>query len=875
MKKLFTVLILFISFCSFGQIVSVDINKNFTKRRDAFEDFYKNHSKGKGTGFKVYKRWEDFVQKRLDTNGLIINNTAMAFEGYKQMEKRGEVNSSRTNGYWYELGPDEWTNNPDPYPATSQGGWNPGNGRINEIAIDPNNQSTIYAGASGGGLWKTTDGGTTWSVLTDGMPNLAVSGIVISYADSDKIFLLTGDYDSKDLVSIGVLVSDDGGSTWNQSGLTFGRDEVIYGSELRMNYIYNSQIIATTSNGIYLTLDYGVTWDLVQAGTFFDVEYNPSNPDTVYASTDVKIYRSVDGGQNWVEMEDLSGFAAENSRIELAVTEDNPDKVYAILGDWDQYLGTFISDDRGTTWVRHYNAAGPNILSSSIDGTGTSAQSPFDLCIEVSPVNENEIIIGGVNIWKSTDGGNNWKRKTYWREDKTDEQYVHADIHELIYNGTRLYAGADGGFFRSLDYGETWTDLSEGLIIMQPHKIGITNSNTNLVYLGTQDNGINKYSGSANFENVRGADGFECHIWPYNSDTVFTSRQYGLIERSVDGGATFSYVIYENPSTNNKIFNNPFILRAHPTEGRLIVSDASEVQIKNLGGGAFFTKHVADDELHFISNMDMSSSNNDLLIASLVGRDDDTEVSVDSIWMTTTLLQAVSNSWSNITSNLPTSMWGVSDVAIDPSDPNHFIVSFCGYDDGNKVFETWNSGTNWINTSYNLENVPINCITIDPDIPNSVYIGTDLGVFYKEPGEEQWIYYSNGLPPVIVHELEINTVSNYIYAATFGRGLWRSSLYQDCVSSYNLTPDNDPSQVNYTGIQHYEASEYINSTRQVQGGFGTDVHYQAGSYIDLKPGFCVYEGNTFKSVIGDCGEIIDAPAKPKSTKVTSESEENK
>jgi len=190
---------------------------------------------------------------------------------------------------------------------------------------------------------------------------------------------------------------------------------------------------------------------------------------------------------------------------------------------------------------------------------------------------------------------------------------------------------------------------------------------------------------------------------------------------------------------------------------------------------------------------------------------------------------------------------------IDPTNESHFLLTFGGYDDGNKVFETWNKGQHWNNVSFNLENIPVKCIALDPEVPNSMFIGTDIGVFYREDGATSWTYFSNGLPPVMVHELEINSKDNLIYAGSYGRGLWVSPFGTDCPESYFLTWQSDPSVAGFSGIQEYTASDSITSTRHIVGGNGTDVYYQAGSHIDLKPGFEAEEGNVFEAAIAPCG----------------------
>jgi len=840
------------------------LKNNFERSVKNVEQAYSNQDKGRGTGYKQFKRWEEFVQKRLNVNGNRVNGTALSFAAYNKLKKSGATRGDRSSGYWLELGPSAWSNNPDPYPDTDQGGWGPGNGRINEIAFHPTNPNIIYAGASGGGLWKTSDGGTTWTSLTDGMPNLAISGIAVSHTNPDVIYILTGDGDSEDLASIGVLETTDDGENWFQTGLVFERDEVVFGTELKMNPSNSNILIATTSNGIYRTSNGGDSWTLTEAGSFFDVEYNPSNADTVYASTSDTIYRSSDGGANWSMVEDLSAYivADGKSRIELAVTPDNANKVYALLGDNIRYLGVFISADRGTSWVRHFDDMGPNILNGEADGSGNKTQAIYDLAIEVSPINEERIFVGSINIWRSFDGGDHWVITSHWRQDWDEYEYVHADIHELIYNGTTLFAGCDGGIFKTITSGLVWIDISEGLGIMQPHKIGITNSNTNLVYMGAQDNGVNRYSGSATVDNVRGADGFECIIMPTNSDTVISSRQYGNLELSSDGGNTFSPIF---GMANGKVFNNPLLLRPI-VHNRLIVSLTSSVRVKTLSGAMSFQKYLPTVELHNINNLDISQTDEDLLIASTIGRIDvsqniDTK---DSLWLTETFFDISQDVWTNITSNLPVERHSISDIVIDPSNNHHFIVSFSGYTDGNKVFESWNRGVDWTNVSYNLENIPVNCIAVDPDVVNSIYIGTDIGVFYKVPASTEWTYYSNGLPPVIIQELEINTQDDIIYAATYGRGLWKSTLFADCQNLFILTPSNDPGNPNYTGMQVYEASDHITSTRIITGGYGTDVLYKAQNYVVLTPGFVAKQGNLFRATIGTCGQAMNG--KKKTTK---------
>ncbi len=202
-----------------------------------------------------------------------------------------------------------------------------------------------------------------------------------------------------------------------------------------------------------------------------------------------------------------------------------------------------------------------------------------------------------------------------------------------------------------------------------------------------------------------------------------------------------------------------------------------------------------------------------------------------------------------------TPSYGMTYIAINPTNSLNIFVTIGGYDSWSKVYESTNGGDNWNNISGSLPNVPVNCIAYDPGSANGIYIGTDIGVFYRDDNIGDWIPFMNGLPHVVVRDLEINNTSGLIRAATYGRGLWSSSLYSSCPSGYALNPGNDPGNPNYTGFQFYEASGTITSTRIVHGGVGTDVTYKAEGKIILEQGFHAYVNNKFCATLGPCNGV--------------------
>jgi hypothetical protein len=220
--------------------------------------------------------------------------------------------------------------------------------------------------------------------------------------------------------------------------------------------------------------------------------------------------------------------------------------------------------------------------------------------------------------------------------------------------------------------------------------------------------------------------------------------------------------------------------------------------------------------------------------------------------------------WFEITNNLPDTFIDVgsgdtlalntSSIYMNPTNSKEMWVTYSGYVDGQKIYKTTDGGNNWFNYSGTLPNVPVHDVYYQSGTNGGVYIGTDIGVFYRDNSLSDWTFFSLGLPVVPVLELEINYSQGELYAATHGRGLWKSDLYTSCPPVYSLTVANDPNP-GYSGQQVYQASNFIASERTIEGGIGTNVYYQAGNYIDLTEDFVVKAGNRFQGSISPCGPI--------------------
>ncbi|MCC6845932.1 MAG: T9SS type A sorting domain-containing protein [Bacteroidetes bacterium] len=696
--------------------------------------------------WKHIERWKWFWSSRVDERGNFPNAAILM----REWEKSGTYNArlkmdgvlgANALAQWKQLGPSV-------IPIDG------GTGRLNCVRISDKSLNTIWVGTAAGGAWKSTDGGTNWSPMTDYLPALSVSDIAIHPNSVNTLFIATGDADAAGgyvHYSAGILRSDDGGKTWNPTGLSYRQNQRYSISRLLISPATPNLMLAATNGGIMLSSDAGATWNNVQSGNFRDMEYQPNNPLTVYASTGSTVYKSTNAGKNWTAL--TSSGITGTINLKLAVTQANPAYVYA-LGANNQrgFAGVWLSSDAGATWKKQ--SSSPNLLDWNVKGTGAGGQGEYDLAIAVSRTSATAISVGGINIWRSVNAGIGWECVAHWAA-AGGKPYVHADIHDLIYTPDgKLYAGTDGGLFVSQDGGTSWIDLSKGLCITQFYRIGVGSTNANIVIGGSQDNGTSGYNGSK-WRQVLGGDGMNCLVDYKNANIAYGALYYGDIYKTTDNWESSHPFVNPDITKENGAWVAPYQL--HPTNTNTAFAGFRNVWRTTTSGGSW--EKISNFNQGSLTILEVAKSNPDYIYA---GNSNGIKYTTDG-----------GTAWNSL--KLPASVPSAGSIEIDPKVPNRIWIGVGGFG-SLKVLETNDFGTNWTDISAGLPAIPVNCLAYSKNSPDRIYAGTDIGVYYRDTLTKTWIAYSDGMPATIVCDLEIHYGTGKLYAGTFGRGIWVGNL---------------------------------------------------------------------------------------------------
>ncbi|MFM7218440.1 MAG: T9SS type A sorting domain-containing protein [Bacteroidota bacterium] len=745
--------------------------------------------------WKSFKRWEWETQLHTDFSGN-TQKTADYLSTLQRLAEEKQTNrQARSTGIWYPVGPYD-------LPQNLTGYMQNGMGRVNCMAFHPTDSNTWFVGVAQGGLWKTTDYGSSYVPLTDQLPITRISDIAIDPQQPDVIYISLCDFEYIGFglftngrkrhthYGLGVYKSTDGGQSWTQTGLNFQMTDGD-GSLIRKILIdpsNTSTLLACGVSGLYRSVDGGTSWSHPLDSLFWDLVQDPSDPNIVYATGGwvrnsntgyAAIYKSTDFGLTWSMLN--AGIPTQGSvqRICLAIAPTQTDRIYALAVDSISGLyGIYRSDDAGTNWSRTGDTL--NILSGG-DGTSSGGQGTYDVCLLVDPSDPDKLYAGGVNLWMSADGGDTFDPASHWTTFYGPS--VHADLHKLQHNPLdgKFYLSTDGGIYRTseilsdnwnnLQNGTllptVWTDLSNGMNVTSFYRISSSKNVNGELLAGAQDNATFYYNGSS-WSTIYGGDGMDNCMDTAASGAFFVSSQYGNFDQSFDGGVSYMNI---NPNVNGENAEWVAPITADPVNYQTYYCGFENV-IQTTDNGASWNSISSfpfpgtyGSEL---SSIAVSAANSNVIYATRRVRHEYNQPG--------TIFRTANGgtSWSDITAGVPDSAY-FTWIEADPSDAAKAYVSLAGLEPGLKVFMTANGGSSWTNISYNLPNFPVNCIRVLPG-SNDLVIASDAGVWQLDAGTTQWNAVDLGLPNVIVSDIEFNVALNKIYVSTFGRGIWASDL---------------------------------------------------------------------------------------------------
>lgn len=664
----------------------------------------------------------------------------------------------------------------------------PGNigGRFNCLAMSPTDQNIIYAGAANGGIFKTIDGGANWTPIFDDFAYLAIGEIQLDPNDENTVFVGTGDRDfgGGSHLGNGIYKSTDGGMNWTHLGLEEG--SII--TQIQIDPTNSDRIFASTlgnpyektmERGVYRSTDGGLNWQNVlfisDSSGVIDLEMDPTNPDVLYAAgfnrinlpynarvtgPDAKIFKTIDGGDTWTQL--AGGLpTTEESRIGLEIDPTNSNIIYALYVDGSTLNPEAIykSSDAGNSWS-------PLTISPDVENSMGGFGWYFGE-IHVNPYNSSHLMVPGVEMFHSLDGGSTWSQNVpdWWTYE------VHADKHDVLFLDNDSYIIAtDGGLYRTDDNGISWTDI-ENIPVTQFYHIDVDPSGSGIYGGGAQDNGC--MSGNElslnNWSRLYGGDGFRMKFLELDPGSYYFESQNGGL--NYNGSIDLSPDLMGNDRVNwdmpyfiNEVNSELFIgtsvikmMAFAPWDVYVDIStDLTRVPMGNA---------IGQDRYHTITEIDQPIYDEDRIYCGtsdgLVWRGDRTGGEYD--W-----------TWTNITGTLPDRY--VTSVRCSPNNDSVVFVGMSGYrfnEDVSYLYKSEDAGQTWVDVSSDLPGIVVNDICIIPGYDDQfLFAALDGGVYFSENGGTNWSYVGLDMPFVTVTQLEIDFENEKLIAGTYSRSMY-------------------------------------------------------------------------------------------------------
>lgn len=654
-------------------------------------------------------------------------------------------------------------------------------GRVSAVACSATDANVYYAAGADGGVWRTDDGGETWTPLTDTMPTTAMGALAVDPTNHDVIYAGTGEanYANHSRYGLGLYKSVNGGQTWAHlaedvfAGRCFAKllidptdTQVLYAAIARAGGFPELAAAkghpgATGPVGVFRSTDGGVTWTHLTNGlpnlSATDVAMDPQDSNVIYAGIgrifgdpDNGLYKTVNAGDTWQKLSGNGLPGGTWGRISVAVAPSDRNRVYTLItepadasGGDAEMLGAYRSDDGGATWVD------ADTDSELFDLQATYGW--FLSLVTVNPHDADEVYMGGVTFHRSLEAGNNWLGVTP----------PHVDMHAAAWDAAgRLLVGDDGGVHRSENQAQTWEPLNHGLGTIQFYAGLTTHPDIALWVLGgTQDNGTNRRISNLRWLHMFGGDGGWTQRDPVSGEIYLEYQGTGNLFRS-DPTQEWLYMGSGIDPTDRNCFLPPYLIDPqNPT--RMLYGTQRVYESLNAGG--FWTALSADltnGGNAAIRTLAIAPSDSNVVYAAT---NDSRVLRSDDGGQTFTLIADDAHGWPRTTREL----------FVHPTDPMtvYLAVGWFGTD---QIRKSTDGGQTWQSLDANLPDVPANTVAVDVrGNLETIYLGTDNGLYRSINGGQSWHRYATGMAYAPVIDLLLEFDRERLIAATQGRGAWR------------------------------------------------------------------------------------------------------
>lgn len=800
-------------------------NPNLFELRDLFHQYYLTHPFVKNQHTQYFKRLMKENWSYVNNEGHIEHPPEHPSEADLYLARKAELEAQKSSSsQWQEMGPWEY----DHEQAMAFQVQSPGSAHVYTVEQDPNNHLVVYAGTATAGLWKSTDKGLHWTLITKDLMVNSVYSIAIDPTNSDRVFF--GEENG------GIWRSEDGGTTWNLTGsVSFQLDDKWVRD---LKWIGPNTLLAATDLGLFRTTDNGDNWVSVQAGEHMEIEIYPTNLSILYTvklnGSKTEFYKSTDNGLTWEIKTSgwpLPANGDEQKRTEIAVTPANPDLIYiwtaGVVGSDEGLYGVYKSTDAGESFTLACcdgspggtpSISDPNMLGYSEDGTESGGQYYYDLCFGASPTNSDRVFGAGINVWRSENGGTDWEQNAHWVTwvgQHTAYRYNHADVHDIKFfqhaGGVDMWVASDGGLYYSSTQGDTLEPRMHGIHGTDFWGFQAGFKDGDVMVGGTYHNGtLIKYKDiyhgglttpeSGGWLAELGGDNFRGFV-------NFGDNQIGYDD---NGAFKFSPVREERKSSiafdNSKNCNTSYVdgeygnFAFSPSNYNTFYSPVDTKLYLTENGGVSFTE-VHDFGGINVIQVKIAWSNPDIIY-----------VTHKPSGGVTKIMKSLDKglTWTDIT---PTSAQTGGNqnrskyIEVDEENPDKIWCILMGGQNGNKVFRSVDGGTTWENLSTaTIASERVVSLFHHYGSDDGIYIGTKRAVYYRNATMNDWALFNNNLPASVSCQfLEPFYAGGKIRTAS-QRGVYECDFYEDVApvamiasntQSLNLAADCLPDSIQF------------------------------------------------------------------------------